>query len=108
MENEILNAQIVDTFLGIEEHGIFTSFLRISTSAFVVEVGGYDLETKSTEFIRTFLTTLEKVRWEDLAGTYIRIVKDGDKVHKIGHIMKDKWLDFDEFFKQVEGEVVNE
>ncbi|HEM6454695.1 TPA: hypothetical protein U2D46_000501, partial [Streptococcus suis] len=40
--------------------------------------------------------------WEDLPGKHIRIESDGfgDRVTKIGNLIKDDWLDFDTFFKE--------
>ena len=41
--------------------------------------------------------------WEELEGKYIRIknAKLGDRVSAIGNLMKEEWIDFDTFGKEL-------
>lgn len=115
MENEILNAQITATMLGKEDHGIFTCELCIEGDGWGCFYGGYVLDEydktlkkrvcggKSLEAINQILETLEVKKWEDLKGQYIRCETSGSgwgAITKIGHLIKDKWFSFEEFFKK--------
>jgi hypothetical protein len=50
------------------------------------------------------MKTLEVESWEDLKGQYVRVEFEdrGGKILRIGHLMKDKWFSFKEYFKIVE------
>lgn len=52
------------------------------------------------------MKTLEVDSWEQLKGQYVRIVSKGwgEKIDKIGHLMKDKWFSFKDYFEQVQKE----
>jgi hypothetical protein len=39
-------------------------------------------------------------KWEDLPGKHVRVKADFGRVHSIGHILKDEWLDFEAFFEK--------
>lgn len=109
----IRNARVTSTMLGREDHGIFTFMIYIefdngNHSGF----GGYALDeydaktetrifkAKSMEVISKILKVVGADTWEDLPGKYIRFEDDGwgPMFTKIGNIMDDKWIDFDEFF----------
>ena len=49
------------------------------------------------------MKTLEVESWEELKGKYVRveIEKWGGKIVKIGHLMKNKWFSFKDYFEQV-------
>ena len=112
--NEIRNAKITYTKLGREDHGIFTFMIGIEFGGCGCGVGGYaldsyDRQTKkriyfasSMELISEILDVVGVDNWEDLKGSYIRIVDTGwgGTVNKIGNLMEEKWLDFNEFFKR--------
>ena len=51
------------------------------------------------------MKTLEVESWEDLKGTYVRVESEGwgGKIIRIGHLMKDNWFSFEEYFKKVNG-----
>ena len=110
-ETKIQNAKIESTFLGVEDHGILSFFLHLDYGGICQGFGGYSLDSydketegrKSTaasmELIRAILDTLEVESWEKLPGTFCRAKSDHSKVHAIGHPLKDKWLDIEEFFE---------
>ena len=109
-EIKVQNAKIESTFLGVEDHGILSFFLYLDYGGICQgfggwELDGYDKETKgrkgiaaSIELIRAILDTLEVSSWEKLPGNYCRAKCSWNKVHAIGHPLKDKWLDVQEFF----------
>ena len=88
------NAKIVSTMLGFEDHGIMTCYLYLDYDGSGQGFGGYALGGEfGIEFIKKILKTLEVDKWEDLAGTHCRAEAGHDKVHRIGHILKDQWFD---------------
>jgi hypothetical protein len=102
----IKNAIIEGTTLGVEDHGIFTAMISLDYGDSGHQgFGGYAFDEWQEEkkkrvgvgfgidFIRSVLETLEVETWEDLIGTHCRVDSEHCKVHKIGHILKDKWFD---------------
>ena len=49
------------------------------------------------------MKTLEVESWEDIKGNFVRVETDGwgGKIIRIGHLMKDKWFSFKEYFDVV-------
>ena len=110
------NAIIKSTKLGKEDHGIMSFMLHLDYGNSGQGAGGYALDTpirKNNEFIKrigsaagmSLIMEVLKVvgveNWEDLSGTHIRVRAEHSKVYAIGHIMKDDWLDFMEFWKEI-------
>lgn len=102
---EIQNAKITGTMLGIEDHGIFTSFVHLEWPSGGIGVGGYVLGGKSgIKFIEETLRVIGVDKWEDLKGKYCRVKLGGlgEPAIAIGHIIEDKWLNPKEFFKSID------
>lgn len=115
--SEVRNAQIVDTKLTMEEHGVLTYYLllRISGGG-VCTYGGYVLghgyldaddnffkgSFIGTEAIMRIMNVAGVEKWEDLKEKYIRVVDEGwgKPIEVIGNIMDDKWFDQKAFFDQ--------
>lgn len=114
----ILNVKICDTKLGYEDHGIFTCELLLEGDGWGCWYGGYVLDEYNKELneriatrqgfqaIIELMKTLEVDKWEDLKGKYVRVEGQGwgGKITKIGHLIKDKWFSFKEFFEDKKGE----
>lgn len=91
---EIRNAKIVGTMLGVEDHGCFTCNLDTRSGALGQGFGGYVLGGEwGMQFLKRLLSTLGVETWEQLVGTHCRIDAEHSKIHRIGHIMEDKWFD---------------
>jgi hypothetical protein len=115
MTTQIFNAQIENTFLGIEDHGILTFNINLLFADYEQNFGGYALDVFDKEknkrighhicadMILNILKTLEFNSWEELRGKYLRIVKDihSDKIISIGHITKDQWFDVQQLINEV-------
>ena len=111
---KIENAKITDTKLG-EEHGCFTADIFLEGNYWQCAFGGYCLDhwfSDVTEHISTggygaiieLMKTLEVDSWEALKGQHVRVESEngwGGKILRIGHLIKDKWFSWDEYFKQV-------
>jgi len=106
---ESKNATITSTMLGKEDHGIFTFVLHLDyggsgqgAGTYALSYGGYDEKEKFVpymgELLWRIMDTVGVRTWEDLRGEHIRVKADHCKVHAIGNFLRDKWLDFEEFF----------
>ena len=113
---EILNALITGTFLGYEDHGIFTFWIDVDISGGgCVGIGNYALDEFShdegkrvfkghgLEPIARILDTVGVDSWEELKGKYIRIKSEGwgTTVDEIGNLMDDKWFNIREYFSEL-------
>ncbi len=112
--NEIKNVKITNVSLTMADHGCLTFYLTLEGDGWGINYGGYciglgflgsdSFTAKNGSGLVTIMRIMDTVgveRWEDLKGKYIRIVDEGwgSSVKKIGNIIKDKWFDIDEFFK---------
>ena len=120
--NEIIkNAQISDTMLGLEDHGIMTYMIGLDYGSSGQEFGGFTLdepikdkddnfiERRGTaygmELIMKILEILEVDSWEKLIGQHIKVKLSDDtlggKIIAIGHFLKDQWFNPEELNKNV-------
>ena len=113
MNTEILNAKIISTKLG-QDHGCLTADLTIEGDGWGCGFGGYCLdhwfanvgEHSSPDgygAIIELMKTLEVENWEDLKGQFVRVETGGwgGNILRIGHLLKDKWFSFKEYFDAV-------
>ena len=111
---EILNGKITKTRLG-EEHGCLTAYITIEGDGWGCGTGGYCLDhwCQSTGHYHSsdgygaiieLMKTFDVESWEDLKGQYCRVESEGwgGKITKIGHLMKDKWFSWKEYFDEVQ------
>ena len=105
---EIKNAIIEDTILGYQDSGILTFQLQLSYGNSCQHFGGYALDRPikdadgtfirrqgvgwGMELIAEVLNVVGVEKWEDLKGKQIRVKVEHVKVHAIGNVLKDKWL----------------
>lgn len=111
---EIMNGRITGTRLG-EEHGCLTAGLTIEGDDWCLCFGGQALSewsntnkpTCGARAIVKLLRTLDLEKWEQLRGTYVRVKYDEicrGEITTIGHIDKDRWFSFKEFFEKCKEE----
>ena len=103
---KIENAKIESTFLGVEDHGIFTASVGLSGDGWVCGFGGFALDRWSEKdkkriasaaaglFIARVIEVLEAGSWEKLKGLHCRAKTEGlgGGILEIGHIVKDRWF----------------
>lgn len=113
------NFYINDTFLGKNEHGVFTFYLHISDGSLHGSFGGVPLDyydegdgkriitKKGALIIQKILEVVGVDSWEDLKGKYCRIemIGDGGILSKAGtrimNILDDSnSFDYSELFKK--------
>lgn len=95
---EIKNAKIGSTFLGIEDHGIFTAMITVDYGGSSQGFGQHNLTYKDygIKYLRKILETVGVDSWEELVGKHIRVKKEGgynSKICSIGNIIEDKWFE---------------
>lgn len=112
-KTEIINGKITSTKLG-EDHGCLTVFLTIEGEGWGCGFGGYCLDhwfadagkhesSDGYGAIIELMKTLEVESWEDLKNKYVRVEIEGwgGKILRIGHLMKNKWFSFKDYFDTV-------
>ena len=114
MSTEILNAKITNTKLGLD-HGCLTAYIFLEGNGWGCGFGGYCLDHWFADIgdhhssdgygvIIELMKTLEVESWEELKDQYIRVETQqgwGGNVIKIGHLIKDKWFSFKDYFEEV-------
>ena len=105
------NAKIRSTFLGREDHGIFTFVIEVEhASGSHQGVGRWCLSdckhlgVSAGAMISRLLDVVGVYNWEKLRGTPVRVRRERDgnvPVVAIGHYLKDEWLHFADFAKQI-------
>jgi hypothetical protein len=97
---EIRNAIIKSATLSSEDHGILSSYLHLDYGGMGQGFGGYCLfnpnfKSKAAAglWIWRCLEIADVTEWSKLPGRTIRAQGDVNKIHRIGHILKDVWFD---------------
>ena len=112
MPAKIENAKITGTKLH-EMHGCLTADIFLEGNGWGCAFGGYCLdhwfadvgEHTSTDgygAIIELMKTLDVTSWEDLKGQHVRVESEngwGGKILRIGHLIKNQWFSWDEYFK---------
>lgn len=109
---EIRNAKITNVSLNFKNHGCLTFDLCVEGNGWGTVFGGYCLgngylnadgfkgSDKGLEAIMRIMDTVGVEDIMDLNGKYVRIpILSGKSIHAIGNIIKDKWFDYKEFYK---------
>ena len=111
---KIVNAQITNTFLGIDDHRVMTFYIYIRLQGGSCGIGGYSLQEyneqqekitysdKGLDAIKQILDVVGVDSWEELKGKYIR-VKDngwGESIDEIGNLIENKWFNLRKFFQE--------
>lgn len=113
---EFENAKITAVSLTMEDHGVLTFYLTLEGAGWGVNFGGYCIgkgylgaknfsaSSCGLEAMMRIMDTVGVSRWEDLNGKYIRVNSPtwGNRVTKIGNIVREQWFDVDEFFRGVQ------
>ena len=104
MSEQIQNAKIKSTFLGVEDHGILTFWLYLEFDGSGQGFGGWALDGRPANgygdrvptegcgaIVAALLNTLGVDSWEKLPGQIVRVRGDHSGLSAIGHALKDRW-----------------
>jgi len=106
----IENARIESTFLGREDHGVFTFMIHLQGPSWCQSFGGTFLEYKSPERVPTaaalalidIVEALGAGSWEGLAGRLCR-VESGEPygpITAIGNVLDDRWVRMEDYGRE--------
>ncbi len=113
-KEEVRNAQIESTMLGLEDHGCLTFWLHLKFDGTGQGFGGFGMDEpvtdetgkflrrKGTEFgcevILRVLNVVGVEKWEDLKGKYLRVRGGGwsGPIEGIGNIIEERWFNMKE------------
>lgn len=112
----IENALVEKVDLSMADHGCLTLAMTLQGGGWGVVYGGYclgkgylgadddffDGSAAGMEYLMRIMDTVGVERFQDLKGKYVRVATKGwgSQVKIIGNILKDKWFDAEEFFKE--------
>ena len=108
------NGRIIKTFLGREDHGIFTFYIQLESGSQGQHAGGYALDNKSSketnyerngtalgmQLIIEVMKVVGVNSWEELKSKYVRVYSSHCNVYAIQNITDDKFIHFDSFIKE--------
>lgn len=111
---DIRNAEIKNVDLSMADHDVLTLQMTLEGDGWGVVYGGYvlghgylgaeefDGSAKGLESIMRIMDVVGVERFNDMQGKCIRVATKGwgSSVKIIGNLIKDKWFDIDEFFKE--------
>lgn len=90
----IKNGVIRDSFLGYEDHNIFTVTVTVETS------DGVQSTPPFSGFAERIIVGILKVsgakEWRDVLRKPVRLAYRGTSIVAIGHFIEDKWFNFDD------------
>lgn len=119
MEIEIKNAIIESAIIDIGDRGLLTAWVFVDYGGSGQGFGGYALYLPSSfanhknpgnyagHFIYKVLEIAGCAKWNELKGRTIRVKCEHNKIHAIGHIVKDLWFNPSEDFERIEEGVKN-
>ena len=104
-EIETKNAVITGATITNDDHGLISAWLHLDYDGSGQSFGGYALYLPDSykhnknqpnyagHFIWRVLEIAGVTEWSKLVGKSIRVRAGWDKVHAIGHIVKEDWFD---------------
>jgi len=111
-EIEIKNAIIESAEITDSDRGFLDCWLQLDYGGTGQGFGGYalylpksfkhhKLESVAGHFIWRVMEIAGVSKWKDLKGKTIRVKAEHNKVHAIGHIVKDDWFCPSDDFKDI-------
>lgn len=115
-EQEIKNAKVTSTMLGVEDHGILSFWIYLDFGGSGQGFGGWALDGKPAvrfsgerqpsatcgAIIAAILKAVGVDTWEALPGQIVRVRGTHSQITAIGHALKDQWCEPAEVFRKLE------
>ena len=106
---EVKNAVITRVSLEVEDHGFLTCMVMLDYGDSGQGFGGYvlylpqtfkhhKLESVAGHFIARVMEVAGVDSWDRVVGRTVRARASRDRVHALGHIVKEDWFDPDADF----------
>lgn len=94
------NVKITRATLGLEDHGIPTSYLICEWNSSGQGFGGYDLSHRNAmcNWVQGIQRVLGVEDWSKVAGQFCRIRRDDTYIVAIGHIVDERWFTKDDIY----------
>lgn len=89
----IRNAQVQDTFLGFEDHGMFIVQVDLDYGHARQSYQRVVNAENCKQEIITVLNVLGVDSWERVKGKHARAFVEGGLIRALGHFLNDKWTD---------------
>lgn len=113
IKTEIENAKITNVSLTMADHGMLTFYITLEGNGWGTNYGGYGIgrgylgaeefssSDKGLEAMMRIMDVVGVDTWEDLKGKFVRVKMSslGQPITTIGNLIKNKWFDIKEFFK---------
>ena len=105
IELEVKNAIIKSARISNDDHGLLSSWVDLDYGGSCQAFGGFSLylpkdfkhamsqKNYAGHFIWRVMEVAGVERWDQLAGKTVRVRSEHNKVHALGHIVKDDWFD---------------
>lgn len=116
--SKIIDAKITKTFLGREDHGIFTFIVEYSgIGEYKGRAGGFgtyqlDIYNRKTgeqigtafgmELLIKTIETIGAKSWEDLINKKIKVKIEGNEIKDIGNFKIEKWVNPKNILRKLE------
>ena len=119
-EIKIKNAVITDAEITSDDHGCLCAWVYLDYGGSGQGFGGYALYVPKSfkhhesglspagHFIWRVMEVADVTKWSALKGKTVRVESSWDKVHAIGHIVKDDWFNPSEDFHKMTKQESNE
>ena len=98
---EIYNAKIIDTYIGYDDHGIFSVGVTLDAGYFCQGFGYRAGQERDIDLIKGIIRVVKADKWEQVKGRYVRIARDENRdIEAIGNIIDEDWVNITTLFEE--------
>jgi hypothetical protein len=101
----IVNATIKETHLGFDKDKNIVLLLGFEgygwTAPFGTSFGNEHIKPFMANFMEELFCVLSINEWHELKGLNVRVAIVENRIAKIGHIVRNAWLDFNELIEDI-------
>lgn len=101
----VVNATIKETHLGFDKDKNIVLLLGLEgdgwTAPFGTSFGNENIKPFMANFMEELFSVLSINEWHELKGLNVRVVIAENRIAKIGHIVRNAWVDFNEIIEAI-------